>query len=53
MRRFKVLIVIVAIMLTFASNSAVKAASWEKCFILDKNRLDIKLMSDEDDPWSE
>ena len=53
MRRFKVLIVIVAIMLTFASNSAVKAASWEKCFILDKNSLDIKLMSDEDDPWSD
>ena len=53
MKYFKILALAGAIMLTCVNNSEVKAASWEKCFILDENSLDIRLMSDEDDPWSD
>ena len=53
MKYFKILALAGAIMLTCVNNSEVKAASWEKCFMLDENSLDIRLMSDEDNPWSD
>ena len=53
MKYFKILALVGAIMLTCVNNSEAKAASWEKSFILDENSRDIKLMSNEENPWSD